>query len=105
MVKRKNMKRKIPIFTLRANYDIDYDYLVENKEIRNAIIDETLCAIKDGINKNKKSTFLFEIANSDCYIELKKNEWKVTLENVLQHYLEKEEYDKCIECRNLINKL
>jgi protein-arginine kinase activator protein McsA len=39
------------------------------------------------------------------YIELKKDQWKISLEKALEYYVEKEEYDRCIECRDLINKL
>ena len=105
MTKYKKMKRKIPIFSITALPGIDYSHLTEIPEVKEAIIEETLCAIKDGINKKKKNITLFEIAGSNCYIELEKNQWKNTLENVLQFYLENEDYNNCAECRDLINKL
>ncbi len=55
--------------------------------------------------KNKKSISLFEVANSEYYIELEKDKWKSSLENALEYYLEREEYNKCAECRDLINQL
>ena len=105
MTKRSNMRRKAPIFRLNASSEVDYSKLVENTEIKETIIEETITAIKDGISKNKKSTSIFEIADSNYYIELERTEWKSTLENVIQYYVSKEDYDTCVKCRNLIEKL
>jgi hypothetical protein len=105
MIKRLNMRRKVPVFSLKAHPGMDYSKLTAMPEVRKVVIEETIVAIKDGIKKNKKKIALFEIANSDCYIELEKDKWKSALENVLQYYIEQEEYSVCVECRDLINKL
>lgn len=106
MVKnRKTMRRKTPIFRLNASPGVDYSKLTENVEIKEAIIEETITAIKDGISKNKKSTSIFEIADSNLYIELERTQWKSTLENVIQYYINKEDYTQCSKCRDLIEKL
>lgn len=98
-------RRKAPLFRLKAQLGIDYKQLVDNNEIKEAIINETVVAINDGIKKNKKIISLFEIADSNCYIKLERNKWKSTLENVIQYYINNENYDMCITCRDLINKL
>lgn len=105
MTKRSRMRRKAPIFRLNASPGVDYSKLTENVEIKEAIIEETIYAITDGISKNKKSTSLFEIADSNCYVELERKEWKSTLENVIQYYVSKEDYNQCVKCRDLIEKL
>lgn len=105
MTKRSSMRRKAPIFRLNAHPGVDYSKLIENIEIKEAIIEETITAIKDGIKSNKKSTPLFEIADSNCYVELERTEWKLALENVIQYYVGKEDYDQCVKCRDLIDKL
>lgn len=105
MIKTKKMRRKVPVFRVSLPPGVSYSILTENPEIVQVVIDETVVAIKEGINKNKNSISLFEVANSEYYIELRKDKWKSSLENALEYYLEKEEYDKCIECRDLINKL
>jgi hypothetical protein len=48
---------------------------------------------------------LFEVANSDYYLQLNKDKFKPSLETAIEYFVEKEEYDRCIECRDLINKL
>lgn len=99
------MKRKIPVFKVVASEGESYDKMLEVPEIRDIVLEETLFAIKEGINKKKKSISLFEVADSNYYIELEKDKWKSSLETVLNYYAEREEYDMCIECRDLMNKL
>jgi hypothetical protein len=105
MIKNKKMRRKIPVFRVTMAPGVSYSVLTETPEIVQIVIDETIVAIKEGIAKKKKSILLFEVANSDYYIELEKDKWKSSLENALEYYVEKEEYNKCIECRDLINQL
>lgn len=105
MVKNKRIMRKIPLFRVNAGPGTDYLQLTKIPEVRTAVLNESLVAIKEGISKNKKSISLFEIANSNYYIELDKTKWKSTLENLLEYFIQKEDYDKCIECRDLIKQL
>lgn len=97
--------RRIPKFRVNLGPGASYDMLTEVPEVIQVVIDETVVAIKEGIAKKKKSINLFEITNSEFYIELKKEQWKSSLEKALEYYLEKEEYERCAECRDLINKL
>lgn len=99
------MRRKVPVFRVNFPPGTSYNVLVETPSVQQIVIEETLFAIKEGINKKKKSIILFEVANSEYYIELKKEQWKPSLENAMEYYVDKEEYNKCIECRELINKL
>jgi len=105
MTKTKQIRRKIPMFRVNMGPGADYSQLTEIPEIQQVVRDETMCAIKWGIEKNKDSISLFEVANSDYYIELNKNQWKPTLEKLIEYYTNKEDYSKCIETRDLINKL
>ena len=106
MVKtRKKMRRKVPVFRVTAEPGADYSVLSIAPEIRKAVLDEAIYAIKDGIEKNKTSISLFEIADSEYYIELSKEKWKPILEHLIDYYAEKEEYNKCAEVRDLIGKL
>jgi len=99
------MKRKIPVLRVSIEPGASYSQLKEVPEIQKVVLEEAVYAIKEGIEKNKPSISLFEVAYSDYYIELKKDKWKSTLEKALEYYIEREEYDKCAEARDLINKL
>ena len=103
----KKMKRKIPLFRLstRPNVDVDYSQILQAPGIKQAILEESFQAIKDGITRNKKTISLFEVAHSNCYINLDKTKWKPTLKKAMEYYLQSEDFDKCAECRDLINKL
>jgi len=99
------MKRKVPVFRVNAKPGASYDVLATIPGLKQVVIEETILAIKEGIKKKKKSIPIFEIAGSDCYVEIEKDKWKLSLENAINYYVEIEDYDKCIECRDLISKL
>ena len=101
MSKTTKMKRKIPKITV----NVPFEYFITIPEVKEVVIEEVVVAIKEGIEKKKKSISLFEIANSNYYIDIEKQQWKASLQNALDYYIEKEQYDKCIECRDLISKL
>lgn len=101
----KAMKRKIPVFKVNVQPGADYNQLHDIPEVKEVVIEEVLYAIKDAIKRKKSSIELFEVANSGYYLELKKEKFKTSLETALEYFTEKEEYDRCIECRDLINKL
>ena len=102
---KKRMRRKIPIFKVNMGPGAEYSQLPHIQEVREAVMEEAILAIKDGIEKKKTSISLFEVAQSDYYIELSKENWKPTLEHLIEFYADREEYDKCAEVRDLINKL
>jgi hypothetical protein len=99
------MKRKIPVFRVSVQAGADYSQLEEHPGVKEVVIEEVIVAIKEAIKTKKTSISLFEVANSGYYIELKKEQFKPSLENALEYFLEKEEYNRCAECRDLINKI
>jgi len=101
MIKNNKMKRKVPLIKV----NIPYDEFIAIPEVREVIIGEVFIAIKEGIKGKKKSISLFEVANSNYYIDLDKQQWKSSLEKALEFFVEKEDYVKCIECRDLIKEL
>jgi hypothetical protein len=99
------MKRKIPVFRVSVQSGADYSQLEKHPEVKEVVIEEVIVAIKEAIKTKKTSISLFEVANSGYYIELKKEQFKPSLESALEYFLEKEEYNRCAECRDLINKI
>ena len=99
------MKRQIPVFRVNVQPGASYDQLHEIPEVKEVVIEEVIVAVREAIKRKKSSIELFEVANSDYYLELKKDQFKISLETALEYFVEKEEYDRCIECRDLINKL
>ena len=99
------MKRKIPVFRVSVQSGADYSQLEEYPEVKEVVIEEVIVAIKEAIKTKKTSISLFEVANSGYYIELKKEQFKSSLESALEYFIEREEYNRCAECRDLINKI
>jgi hypothetical protein len=100
------MRRKIPIFKVVMNGREDYSQLTEIPEIIEVVIEETVIAIKDGIEKNKKEASIFMV-DYDHYVSLNKNSWKSSLTAAIRYYSnsEKEEYEMCQKCVDLINSI
>jgi hypothetical protein len=99
------MNRKIPLFRVQAKPGADYKVLTEMPEIRKVVLEETICAIQEGIEKKKKKVSLFEIAQSGCYIDLEDTKYKPALENIMEQYVKVEDYNMCVKVRDLINKI
>jgi hypothetical protein len=99
------MKRQIPVFRVNVQPGASYDQLHEIPEVKEVVIEEVIVAVRDAIKRKKSSIELFEVANSDYYLQLSKDKFKPSLEAAIEYFVEKEEYDRCIECRDLINKL
>jgi hypothetical protein len=93
------------MFKVNVEPGASYDQLNEMPEVKEVVIEEVINAIKDAIKRKKSKIELFEVADSDYYLELDKNKFKTSLETAIEYFVEKEEYDKCIECRDLINKI
>jgi hypothetical protein len=99
------MKRKIPVFKVSLGEGTTHEQVSEHPAIRKVVIEETIFAIKEGVKKKKKSIPLFQIAGTTTYLELEKEKWQPTLEKILDQYIEAEDYNKCIEIRDLIKQI
>jgi hypothetical protein len=98
-------RRKIPTFKVSVMPDADYSQILHIPEVKEAVMDEVVIAIKEGVSNKKKSISLFSLANSEYYIELEKPQWNASLQQALNYYESEENYTKCIECRELLKKL
>ena len=98
-------KRKIPTFKVSVMPDADYSQILQIPEVREAVMGEVVVAIKEGVANKKKSISLFSLANSEYYLELEEQQWGASLQQALNYYIQEEDYDKCIECRELLKKI
>lgn len=98
-------KRKIPVFRLTMGNGATYEQISEHPVIRKVVIEETIFAIKEGIKKKKNTIPLFQISGTNTYVELEKEKWQPILEKILDKYIEEENYDRCIEIRDLIKQI
>ena len=90
------MPRKIPIISLE-----DFEAKAKKPLVMKSLVSN----IAAGIKENLQSVNVAEIKNHDLIISVPKTEWKSGLENAMNYYIEKEEYEECSKIKKLINKL
>jgi hypothetical protein len=69
------------------------------------VYDRILQAVEEGIKMDQQTIRLFELNGTDVYITSNKEDWKNGVEQALEYYVQKEQYDKCIQARQLMSKL
>jgi hypothetical protein len=84
----KKTERVIPkmIVHIDGEGKADIESLSNNEVFSSAVFNEAFESIKDAIKTKSKTAVLFELGRSEYYIEI-------------------EEYNKCVEIRDLITKL
>ena len=90
------MPRKIPIISLE-----DFEAKAKKRQVFKSLVKN----IAIGVDLNLESINIAEIKNHDIILSVDKTEWKGGLENAMNYYIEKEEYETCSKIKNLINKI
>ena len=90
------MTRKIPVISLR-------DF--EAKAKKPIMMRSLVVNIANGIKDDLESVNIAEIKNHDVLVSVPKTEWKAGLENAMDYYIEREEYEECSKIKRLINRL
>jgi hypothetical protein len=90
------MNRKIPSISLR-------DF--EAKAKKPIMMRSLVVNIANGIKDDLESVNIAEIKNHDVIVSVPKTEWKVGLENAMDYYIKREEYEECSKIKKLINRL
>ena len=90
------MTRKIPSISLE-----DFEAKAKKPTIMKSLVEN----ITEGVKLELESVNIAEIKNHNVIISVPKTEWKDGLENAMDYYIEKEEYEECSKIKKLINKL
>tara|TARA_Y100000593_G_scaffold76363_1_gene141127 strand:- start:537 stop:809 length:273 start_codon:yes stop_codon:yes gene_type:complete len=90
------MIRKIPIISLE-----DFEAKAKKRQVYKSLIE----SVTNGVNEDLESVNVAEIKNHDIIISVPKSEWKGGLENALNFYIEREEYEECSKIKKLIERL
>ena len=90
------MTRKVPIISLE-----DFEAKAKKPIMMKSIV----VNIADGIEEDLESVNIAEIKNQDVIVSVPKSQWKGGLENAMDYYIEREEYEECSKIKKLINKL
>ena len=90
------MTRKIPIISLE-----DFEAKAKKRTVLRSLVEN----ISIGVESNLESVNVAEIKNHDIIISVPKTEWKAGLEQAMEYYIEKEEYEECSKIKKIIKKL
>jgi|TARA_R100000995_G_C3358292_1_gene66167 hypothetical protein len=90
------MTRKIPLISLE-----DFETKSKKRQVYKSLVQ----SISEGVEFKLESVNVAEIKNHDMIISVPKTEWKSGLENAMDYYIKKEEYEECSKIKKLIEKL
>ena len=90
------MTRKIPIISLE-----DFEAKAKKPTMMKSLVSN----IAEGIEDKLESVNIAEIKHQNLIISVPKSEWKSGLEKAIDFYVEKEEYERCSEIKDLIDQL
>ena len=90
------MTKKIPIISLE-----DFKVKAQKRKVYKSLVE----SVKEGVELKMESVNIAEIKNHDIMINIPKAEWKAGLENAMNYYIEREEYEECSKIKKLINRL
>lgn len=92
---------EIPSIPVLSEEDAVEFFDIESDLVFNRIMK----AVEEGLTMNLDSIRLFELNGTGLYLTSECPQWKDGLQRSLQYFLAKEDYLKCAEVRDLMNRL
>jgi len=85
-------------------YETDTEFMQQMEEHADTIHNNTLYGIDESFNINDDVAFI-AFLNHDSIMAIPEEQWLENLENTLQYFIDIENYEKCSEVQQLINKI
>tara|TARA_R110002012_G_scaffold14091_1_gene59124 strand:- start:16 stop:336 length:321 start_codon:yes stop_codon:yes gene_type:complete len=104
-MEKKTKKKKITNIEISYSNKRELKELSNKEEFRGIIMRDSFRAIKDAIKNNYTTIELFNIVNLSIIIKLSSLYFPTALKRISNYFEENEEYEKCAEIKQLINKL
>ena len=104
-MKEETAKRKITSIEISYSNKRELKELSNKEEFRGIIMRDSFRAIKDAIKNNYTTIELFNIVNLSIIIKLSSLYFPTALKRISNYFEENEEYEKCAEIKQLINKI
>jgi hypothetical protein len=104
MITKEPKNRTIPKMMVDLNQISSAD-LVDSIQFQESVFYETYNSIKNAIANKKQEAHIFEINSSGTLIILEKDKWVPALESVIKFHADKDNFEMCIEIKELQNKL
>ena len=92
---------EIPSIPVLEEVEAD-DFFEENKEF---VYNRIIQAVSEGLTFKRPSIRLFELNGTGVYITSNRKDWKGGVQDALDYFVSIEDYDRCIEARELMEAL
>lgn len=102
-----DIKSKSEIVKIQIEYNDKEDLkkIEENDDFRSFVYQKSLDIITQAIEDKKDKVELFNVINLSLIVEINSSEYESVLKKIQEHYIQSEDYDKCIEIQDIINKI
>lgn len=95
--------------TVRAIFEnpehLTAEDIIESDSLKQLLKVQIPNAIEDAIVRKKIYASIFEINDSNHYVEIHKNHWVSALETCIVWYLDDENYEMCTHIKNMIQTI
>lgn len=100
------MDKRRKVKAMIQNLDqASYEDLVKSESLRDLVIRETPLAIKLAIKNRLSFATIFEINNTNNFVEIHKRDWIPALESCIAYYVDKENYEECTKINSVVEEL
>ena len=89
---------------INITYETDTEFMQQLEEHADTIHNNTLYGIDEAFNTDDDNAFI-AFLNHDSVMAIPKGEWLDNLEHTLEYFESIEEYEKCSEVKQLIDKI
>ena len=89
---------------ININFETEIEFQQQMAEHADTIHNNTLYGIDEAFNTDDDVTFV-AFLNHDSIMAIPKDLWLENLENTLQYFISTEEYEKCSEVKQLVDKI
>lgn len=99
-------KNQSPIKALFNNVkSLTTEDITKSKEFKLLLKSEVPKRIEKAFKEKKDVATIFEINASSSFVEIKKSDWINALDQCIKWYGEEEDFNKCIELKELVTKI
>ena len=89
---------------INITYETETEFRQQMEEHADTIHNNTLYGIDESFNTDDDVAFI-AFLNHDSIMAIPKEEWLENLQNTLDYFISTEEYEKCSEVKQLMDKL
>lgn len=104
---KKKAKRAIPKISYNVNSIDEYLAYTKTDKTQGVVFEFTLNAIRNGVADGSDTTDLFCLPGKDAnsVYSIDRKHWKTVLNKAIKFYSKNDQFEKCIDCQQLIDAL